>query len=331
MKARTLAVISTLALAACGGGGGTTAPATPSAAALPTAPMASGSIPMSIGFPRRTPSSRDRSPQFVSPNAGSIAIYDGTTLVYVANLAFDSTPQFQTVYAKSAPPTSVAFGSCTFTSSNATCTLTVTSTIGAHKFDIIMYPGSQGTQGTSFARAPQDTGTAPVFTGVISSEGELSVTLSPGANPGQTMTLLGVADRVLFAGLSTAAFNATVTYGFRIEDSTNAQIVQPGNAYDNGPVTVTASPSGVVTITPSSFATPPANAGDQNFDVKCINASGGSATLSFNVKTSPNTAYASGLTYSTSNYSPAVIQTIAFTCDPDSATIPITVNGRHRQ
>ena len=48
-------------------------------------------------------------------------------------------------------------------------------------------------------------------------------------------------------------------------------------------------------------------------------------TISFNAGTHPNATYASGLTYSTSNYSPAVIATIPFTCDPASATIPITV------
>ena len=336
MKARIFAVISTLVLAACGGGGGgSSAPGTPVAPvapALPTAaPAAAGSVPMSITIPWRGPSSAARAPQFISPNVGSIAIYDGSTLVYVANLSLHSTTQFQTVYAKSAPPTSVAFGSCTFTSSTATCTLTLTSTAGPHKFDFVMYPGPQGVQASSAARKPQDTGTPPTFTGVISSEGELSMTVAVGTNPGQTLTLLGIADNVLFSGLSEAAFNATVTYGFRVEDSTNAQIVQPGTAYDNGPVTITAAPSGIVTITPNSFATPPSSLGDQNFDVKCVNANGGSVTISYNVKTSPNTTYASGLTYSTSNYSGATIQSTSFVCDAQPATIPITIDGQRRR
>jgi hypothetical protein len=334
MKARTLAAISTLVLAACGGGGGggSSAPGAPGAPAPPLVPAATGTIPMALSFPRKSPSSAQHRPQFVSPNAAAVAVYDGSTLVYVANVSFDSQTQFQTVYAKSAPPTSIAPGTCTFTNATATCTITVTTTIGAHKFDVLMYPVMQGTQqGTSTERKPQDTGTPPAFTGVISSEGELSVNLSAGANPGQTMTLLGVADQVLYAGLSEAAYNATVTYGFRIEDSTNAQIVQPGTAYDNGPVTITAAPSGIVTITPSSFSTPPASLGDQNFGVQCINGAGGTVTITFNAQTHPNTAYASGLTYSTSNYSGATIASIPFTCDAASATIPITVDGARQR
>ncbi|MDB5071254.1 MAG: hypothetical protein JWM87_2365, partial [Candidatus Eremiobacteraeota bacterium] len=230
--------------------------------------------------------------------------------------------------------TTVAFGSCTFTSSRATCTLTITSTVGPHAFDIIAYPGSQGQSGPAPAPppAPQpaDTGTPPVFTGVISSEGELSVNLSPGANPGQTLTMLGIADQVLIAHPSNGPYNQATTFGYRIEDSTNSQIVQPGNAFDNGPVTITASPSGIVTIAPNSIATPPASVGDQNFDVTCVNAAGGSVTISFNAQTHPNATYASGLTYSTSNYSAATIATTPFTCDPSSATIPITVQGKRR-
>jgi hypothetical protein len=137
--------------------------------------------------------------------------------------------------------------------------------------------------------------------------------------------MLGVADKVLIAGAANGPYNQATLFGYRIEDSTNSQIVAPGNAYDNGPVTITAAPAGIVTITPNSISTPPASVGDQNFSVTCVNANGGSVTISFNAKTSPNTAYASGLTYSASNYSAAVIATKTFSCDPSTATIPITV------
>jgi hypothetical protein len=328
MRARQLAALAAmLAVAACGGGGGgATNPAAP--AAPTTAPQGLGTIPMTISIPRGTPSSSARSPQFLSPNIAALAVYDGATLIYVANLALDSTPQFTTVYAKSGS-TTVAFGSCTFTSSAAICTLTITSTIGAHLFDLIGYPRSQGTQAQTAQRKVSDTGTPPVFAGVISSEGELSANLSPGTNPGQTLTLLGVASKIIFAGSSEAAFNSVTTYGYRLQDSTTSQIVLPGNAYDNGPITITAAPSGIVTIAPNSIATPPSAAGDQNFTVTCINASGGTVTISFNARTSPNATYASGLTYSTSNYSGATIATTPFTCDPNSSTIPITVQGKH--
>lgn len=332
MNARHLAALaSTLVLAACGGGGSSTSAGAPTAQAIPfataaptNAPQALGQFPMTLAIPRNKTSATARSPQFFSPSAAAIAIYDGATLVYVANLSLDSGTQFTTVYAKSGS-TTIAPGSCTFTNSEATCTLTITSTIGAHKFDMVVYPSSQGAQAQSASRTVSDTGTPPAFRGVISSEGELSVNLNPGANPAQTLTLLGVADKVIDAGLSEAAFNSVTTYGYRIQDSTNSQIVQPGSSYDNGPITITASPAGIVTIAPTSISTPPAAVGDQNFTVTCVNGSGGTVTISFNAGTHPNTAYASGLTYSASNYSAAVIATIPFTCDPATATIPITV------
>lgn len=334
MKARTLAVISMLALAACGGGGGGGSTSPPAGGAPPaptTAPQGSGSFAMAIGIPKRAPSAAGRQPRYVSPGTASLAFYDGTTLIYVANLSIDSSQQFTTVYSKSGP-TSVAPGSCTDNNTTEVCTLTVTAPIGAHKFDLIAYGHSQGATPapSSIGRRPSDVGTPPTFQGVITSEGELSVTLSPGANPGATLTMLGVADTVAYSGVNTAAYNATSTFGFRIEDAASSQILTPGD-YDNGPITITAAPSGIVTITPNSFTTPPATLGDQSFDVKCVNSSGGAVTISFNAKTQPNTAYASGLTHSTANYSPAVIQTIAFTCDPASATIPITVDGKGRQ
>ena len=280
---------------------------------------------MTIAIPTRGSSTSARGAQFLSPSTAALALYDGTTLIYVANLFLDSSTQFITVFAKSGS-TTVAPGTCTFTNSTATCALTITSTIGAHKFDLIAYPNAQGQQqAQALTRTVSDTGTPPVFSGVISSEGEISVTLNPGTNPGQTLTMLGVASRVLIAGAANGPFNQATLFGYRIQDSTNSQIVLPGAAYDNGPITITAAPAGIVTIAPNSIATPPASQGDQNFNVTCINANGGAVTISFNARTSPNTAYASALTYTTSNYSGAVIATKPFSCDSSTATIPITV------
>lgn len=284
---------------------------------------------MTISFPLKNPSSHGRAPQFISPSASAIAIYDGATLVYVANLNLDSQTPFQTIYAKSGS-TTVTPGSCTF-GNTAVCTLSITATTGAHKFDFVMYPQQQGQQPTSAARKPADTGTVPTFAGVISSEGELSTTIAVGTNPAATLSLLGVADQAVFAGVNEAAYNATVTYGYRIEDSTNAQIIQPGTAYDNGPVTFTALPAGIVTITPSSVSTPPTSVGDQNFDVQCVNTAGGAVTITIGAKTQPNTAYADGLTYTSSNYSNGTLASFGFTCDPASGTVPITLQGKQHQ
>ena len=140
MQTRRLAVlVSTLAIAGCGGGGSTNAlapaaPAMPVATSAPaTAPQDRGTIPMSISIPRRSPSASARAPRFLSPGTGALALYDGSTLVYVANVGFDSQTQFQTVYASSGS-TTAAPGTCTFTSSRATCTLTITSTAGPRKW-----------------------------------------------------------------------------------------------------------------------------------------------------------------------------------------------------
>jgi hypothetical protein len=305
LTASTLA--AAFALAGCGGGGATSpaAPASPAASSPPTVtPQGHGSIPMSFSFPRKTTSSSARRPRYLSIETASLAIYDGTTLVYVANVALDSTPQFTTVYAATGN-TTVAPGSCSFTTSNATCGLTITSTIGAHAFDVITYPESQD--------PGKPAGAPPTFTGVILSEGELSVSLSPGTNAAQSLHLNGVADQVSISGPANAPFNEPQTFGYQIEDSGNAQIVGTGT-YDNGPVTITASPSGIVSIAPSSFTAPPSSAGDQNFSVTCINGGGGSVTISFNVQTSPDTTYASGLTYATGNYPGAIIGTAPFQC-----------------
>lgn len=285
---------------------------------------------MSISFPLRTPSGSARSPQFISPSASALAIYDGATLVYVANLNLDSQTPFQTIYAKSGS-TTVTPGSCTF-GQTVTCTLSITTATGPHKFDLLMYPQLQGQQqASSVARKPADTGTPPTFVGVISSEGELSTTIAAGTNPAATVTLLGVADMAVFAGVNEAAYNATSTYGYRVQDSTSAQIIQPGTAYDNGPVTFTANTPGIVTITPSSVSTPPASTGDQNFDVQCVNTAGGTVTITIGAKTQPNTAYADGLTYSSSNYSNGTLASFSFTCDAASGTIPITVQEKRHQ
>ncbi len=317
-----VAAVLAASLVACGGGG-STGPSTPP---VTTDPQSQGSIPMTFTF-RRPPSSSARRPRYLSDATQSLALYDGTTLIYVVNIALDSSDQFQTVYAASGN-TSVTPGSCTFTSASATCTATVTTTVGAHKFDVVTYPDLQSTSPAPSAARRGVRATAPSsFSGIILSEGELSVTLVAGANPAKTLSLNGVADQVLHAGLSEAAYNDTVTFGYRILDAGNQQIVQPGG-YDNGPVTITAAPAGVVTINPNSITTPPATVGDQNFDVQCVNTAGGTVTISFNAGTHPNTTYAAGLAYTAANYASTPIATIPFTCDAEPATIPITIDAK---
>jgi hypothetical protein len=298
-----------LAAAGCGGGGGS-APATAVAADVPAKLSLSISIPQ-----RKTTSSVARTPAYLSDGTMALAVYDGPTLLYAGNLFLGTSPAFGTLYAKSGS-TTVTPGDCTRGNLASTCTLTINTTTGPHTFGLTAYGQLQGgvVLPGSIGRRPSDTGTPPTFTGLILSEGELSMTAVGGTNPPQTITLLGVADIAQWFGAQTASFNQTATIGYEIQDARSGQIVLPGNAYDNGPVTITASPTGILTFTPISQTTPPAINGSQTFDVKCTSGSGGLVTFTASAGTHPNANYASGLTYSSSNYSNGTLSTRGFRC-----------------
>jgi hypothetical protein len=301
-----------LATAGCGGGGGVAS--APSGPARATASAATMSFAISI--PNRTaPSSAARTVRYVSDGTMALAVYDGATLLYVGNLFVTPGPAFSTVYAKSGS-TTVTPGDCVKGPLRATCTLTVTTTAGPHVFGMTAYGDLQGgvVLPGSTQRTVSDTGTPPTFTGLILSEGELSMTAVGGTNPAQTITLLGVADITQWFGPQTASFNQTATIGYIIQDARSGQIVLPGDTYDNGPVTITASPSGILTFTPVSQTTPPATNGSQTFDVKCTSGSGGLVTFTASAGTHPNATYASGLTYNSSNYSNGTLSTRTFRC-----------------
>ena len=308
----------TLAAAGCGGGGGGTASA-------PSVPMptntpgsaATMSLSISIPFAATTTSASARTPQYVSNGTQALAVYDGATLLYVGNLILTTPPGFVSppVYQKTGS-TTVTPGSCTRGNLASTCTLTVTTTTGPHTFGLTAYGQFQGgfVLPGSVARKVDDIGTPPTFTGLILSEGQASMTAVGGVNPAQTITLLGVADIAQWFGPQTASFNQTATIGYIIQDARSGQIVTPGTTYDNGPVTITASPSGILTFTPVSQTTPPSTNGSQTFDVTCTSGSGGLVTFTAGAGTQPNTAWASGLTYSSSNYSNGTLSTRTFRC-----------------
>jgi hypothetical protein len=297
-----------LAAAGCGGGTGSSAPA----AVTPGDPA---KLSLSLTIPLRATSSSARAPQYLSDGTRALAIYDGATLLYAGNLFLGTSPAFSDLYVKSGS-TTVTPGDCTRGNLSSTCTLTITTTVGAHKFGFTAYGDFQGgfVEPGSVARKVQDTGTPPTFTGLILSEGELDMTAVGGTNPPQTLHLLGVADIAQWFGNQTASFNQTATIGYEIQDARSGQILQPGTAYDNGPITITVAPPGIVTFTPISQTTPPTTNGSQTFDVTCTSSSGGDVTFTASAGTQPNTAYASGLTYSSSNYSNGTLSTRTFRC-----------------
>jgi hypothetical protein len=331
--------------AGCGGGaGGGSAPVAPirtigSPTPTPTAsPVASGS-PTATPTPSPTPSPTPtppatlsisivipgsgsgtafrRSPQYVSRGTQSIAVYDGRTLVYVGNVAPGTPPSITTVYVASGS-TVVTGGSCS-NGPPATCTVSITTSPGTHAFDLAAYNAAQSSS---------------TLSGFILSEGELTVTLAPGPNPAQTLTPLGVASQAQFVpptltyrlngnGPFVGIIGTSYTFQYAINDTSGNQIVQPGN-YDNGPVTIAETDGGnIVTMTPVSQSSPPPATGNQTFTVTCAN--NGTATFTASARTSPTTAYASGITYNSSNYGGGTLGTTTLQCVPNSATQPVTV------
>ena len=273
------------------------------------------SLAIAIPNPKST-SSTARAARYVSDGTMALAVYDGATLLYVGNLFVTPGPAFSTLYANPNSTSTVTPGDCVKGSLAMTCTLTVTTTVGPHTFGMTAYGELQGgvVLPGSTQRQVLDTSTPPTFTGLILSEGEFSMTAVGGTNPQQTITLLGVADIAQWFGGQTASFNQTATIGYEIQDARSGQIVQPGSTYDNGPVTITASPSGIVTFTPISQTTPPTMNGSQTFDVTCTSGSGGVVTFTASAGTHPTAAYQSGLTYNSSNYSNGTLSTRTFRC-----------------
>ncbi|HEX3464474.1 MAG TPA: hypothetical protein VHS78_10545 [Candidatus Elarobacter sp.] len=258
-------------------------------------------MPMSIAIPIRKRSNSKRRPQFVSPGLQSLALYDSSLLIYVANVDLGAGSQLTTFYAADGAATTVAPGSCTNTTTTETCTLNFTTTPGPHKFDLVAYPAQQG--GTP-PPCPVDVCSPVGFNGVISSEGELSVNLNGGPNPGATLRMLGVASGAVIDGGTSSvqlAYNTATPFAYQVLDSASAQILTPGD-YDNGPVTWNVSPFGIVTIDQSSNSTPPSSPGDQTLTVTCTNPAGGAATITVGANGAPNTNYAAALVYSSANY-----------------------------
>jgi hypothetical protein len=307
--------------------------AAPFVSPTPTPPTVA-TFPLSLVIPTRIVSSAARSPRYVSQGTASFAVYDGTTLLFVGNYNQSANPQITTVFAKTGT-TGVSGGSCTAAGTGSTCTVTIVTTPGAHSFDAVTYPVSEGQAAASVGRAPADIGTPPTFTGVILAEGELAVTLVAGTNAGQTVTTLGVADHAVFTnpvltqhlngnGALVGIIGTSYSFQYVINDAANFQIVQPPATYDNGPVTIAETDGGgIVTMTAISQVAPPAAAGPQSFSVTC--AANGTATITAGAQNKPTATYASGLTYSASNYPTATIGTTTLQCVPNSATLPVTV------
>ena len=328
-RLRTIAALGAAAalMTACGGGGGTAgappAATSDSGSGLVTLSAAFGAVSVTASGRGRSPASGTRRPSFITPGLQSLAVYDGATLIYVANVNLAASQQFTTVYAnpdKNGRNTVIP-GTCTNNSTTETCQLQIDAKPGPHTFGLIAYPQQQTSVG----------GLPPVFIGVISSEGQVAVQVHPHDTLAASLVMLGVASNGFVSGPDEAAYNQTVQFNYQVWDSTLLQIVAPGD-YDNGPVTISTSPSGIATIAPpTSFASPAASPGNQTLSVTCTNPNGGAVGILLQAGSQPNTSYASGLTYSVANYSSGLLATATLVCDSSPTTIPITVQGRKRQ
>ena len=135
--------------------------------------------------------------------------------------------------------------------------------------------------------------------------------------------MLGVADKVLIAGPSNGAYNAATQFGYRIEDVGNSQIVTPGKLqrpdHDHGSAQRHRDDRAELVHDAALVVRRP------KLNVTCVNAAAGIGDDLVQREDPAQHRVRVGLTYSTSNYSGAVIATVPFTCDPASATIPINV------
>lgn len=329
------AVLAAFTVAACGGGGGGTAPR--GGPPVTQTPQRSASLTMALAIPIRKQSTRARAraPRFVSPGLQSLALYDGSQLVYVANVdlsagsqtsgavrapratASTAPSQFTTFYAAPNAATTVTPGSCSNTGTTETCTITLTTTAGRHIFGLVAYPTQQ--TGTPPPDTGGDPGSPVTLNGIISSEGEVTLNLVGGTNPGATLTMLGVASNAFIRSDSEEVelpYNTPTQFSYQVLDSAYAQILTPGD-YDNGPVTFTSAPAGVLSIAPSSVSTPPSQPGDQTVTVTCTQPAGGSATVVMSANSKPNASYASSLVYSRDNYfDGGILATLSISCDP---------------
>ncbi len=342
LSRRLGALAALVALAACSGGG----------SSAPVAPIIGGAPPAAAAMFRlgfvvapglftaavaRAPRNA-RTPRYVSAGTRSVVVYDTGTLIYVGN--FTPTPPFFTTVFDLSGATTVTGGTCAATEGGEDCLVSITTTAGAHTYDVVTYPVAQGQTPSAARRAPADIGTAPAtFNGVILSEGELPVTLASGNNPDQVITPLGVADQAAFSGGSLAdsvtanqtpvvIVGTATTVSYEIDDVSGKQIIRPGD-YDNGPVTIAESDgNGILTMAPISQSSPPPSYGLQTFSVTCAKA--GTATISATAKAKPNATYASGLTYSSANYATGMLGSTTLQCAAGSATLPITIDSTTR-
>jgi hypothetical protein len=235
------ALFAALAVPGCSGGSSNPAPAAlPAATAAPSS--AKTSVTFTIAIPKPTAGSAGRRREYVSANTQSIVIqqlspnapYEPVGNPAIANVT----------------PTSQG---CASNSIQTTCTLNFPVAAGTFNFSIQTYAGLNG----SGALLAENTLTTATI--VVNVANALSVTLN------------GVIASVSAPSSVSGTLSVPQIIDFSASDATGATIVGSGT-YDNGPLTV-ADTSGLVTLTPASFAGP---SDSSSFSLQCNSAGNGS-------------------------------------------------------
>jgi hypothetical protein len=299
MNLRTLvpATLTAFALAACSGGGSGTSSGTSSNGTLPQA-GAPATFTLTVLPNSAQGASLARRPDFISAGVAQASFFiDGT----------EATRK-----------------SCT----SGSCTYTFTTTAGSHTFTVAADDNGTGCTGSK----------ACIL--AAGSTGSVSVAAGSGNGNNQILTLNGVAYGVAFhAGTCTSGNtnNCSGTgssNGYAVTDFTSANITSApsgaSTAFDNGPLTLDASDTGVghlySTGTTAISLVPGANGNDYSWKTVCVGDTGTFTLVATSSTGKSTSATLSSITLDAATVYPSAfsITTFTFTC---SATAHISESG----
>ena len=265
MRGKAALLAGLLAIAGCSGGG--SVPSTQT-----TTNSLQGSATFTISVPKATSSSAARTPQYVSPNTGSLRI---------SFVSVNGSPPSPAI-----PDTIVQLSSgasgCNTSSSSLTCTETVPAPVGSDVLALTIY---QSTDGTGSALATTN----------------FSATITAGTANNLSITLGGVVSTIVLSPnpMVAPADGATHTFTLSVtaKDASSATIIAPGSYSSPINLVVTGDPNGAVQLSSSQLVTPSSNGTNTVTVTYDASKTLTSATI---------TASASGATSSTASVNPIV-------------------------
>ena len=266
MRGKAALIAGLVAIAGCSGGGSVPRGQT-------TTNSLQGSATFTISVPKVTSSSAARTPQYVSPNTGSLRI----SFVSV-NGSPPSPPIADTIVQLSS-----GTNGCSTSSSALTCTVTLGAPVGSDVFALTIYQSADAT-GSALATS------------------NLSATITANTANNLSITLGGVVSTITLSPnpMVAAADGSTHTFtlGVTAKDASGATIIAPGNYSSAINLAVSGDANGAIQLSSSQLTAPP-NSGGTNSVTVTYDASKTltSATI---------TASASGATSATASVNPIV-------------------------